>query len=145
VGIKNSLLLITLTIFFATCVVLIFLYAHTYLITNQIETPFNESLISDEKIRNEIFSFHTNFSTSSESTVPKLFILGSSHAHYLNTTLIQNNLSKGQMNFEVHNLSQSGDNPINRLKSLDLIISQEPKIILYDNDIKIKKRKYFDF
>ena len=61
----------------------------------------------------------------------KIFLIGSSHIKPLNTTHVQEQLSKNNQNFDVYNLAIGADSPQDRLKSLDLLISSKPKIVVY--------------
>ena len=127
--IHKTAIIISISVILAFGIVFGLLFTNNYLIKNFIETPFNKRAISIEKIENQRFALETGFNT--KSTQPKLFILGSSHAHYLNTTLIENNLVNENEFYEVHNLSRSGDHPIWRLEFLDFMIDANPKIIVY--------------
>ena len=127
--IYKTSLIVCLSIILAFGLVLGLLFANNYLIKNMVEMPFNKRAIFLEKIDSQIFELETGFNQNYSKQ--KLFILGSSHAHYLNTTQIQNNLLVRNQLYEVHNLSRSGDNPIWRSEYLQLMIDADPKIIVY--------------
>jgi hypothetical protein len=61
----------------------------------------------------------------------KIYLIGSSHLKPLNTTYIQGELLKNNQDFDVYNLALGTDSPKERLKSLDLLISSKPKIVVY--------------
>ncbi len=61
----------------------------------------------------------------------KIYLIGSSHIKPLNTTYIQEELLKNNQGFDVYNLAIGADTPKERLKSLDLLISSKPKIVVY--------------
>jgi hypothetical protein len=61
----------------------------------------------------------------------KIYLIGSSHIKPLNTTYIQEELLKNNQDFDVYNLATGADSPKERLKSLDLLISSSPKIVVY--------------
>ena len=61
----------------------------------------------------------------------KIFLIGSSHVGYLNSTHIVQKISNFNSKFEVYNLAYDTDNPEIRSKSIEKIISLNPKIIFY--------------
>jgi len=61
----------------------------------------------------------------------RIFIIGSSQVKPLNTTYIQDYLSKNNLNYTVYNLGAGGDRPSDRIKSINMIISAKPKVIVY--------------
>lgn len=83
-------------------------------------------LIGQEKITQANF-----FSEPLESNENNIFLIGSSHIKSLNTTSIEEQLSKNNQDFVVYNLSIGDDRPESRLKNLDLWISSNPKIVVY--------------
>ena len=83
-------------------------------------------VIGQEKIAQTKF-----LSQHFEPNKNKIFLIGSSHIKSLNTTYIQEQLSKNNQDFDVYNLAIGADNPEKRLNSLDLLISSEPKIVVY--------------
>jgi hypothetical protein len=66
-----------------------------------------------------------------ESQKEKLFLLGASHVGQLNTTRINETVSKNHENYLVYNLAYNGDNPKKRLSSIEQIIALKPKIVFY--------------
>ncbi len=61
----------------------------------------------------------------------KLFLLGASHVGQLNTTRINESVSKSHENYLIYNLAYNGDNPKKRLDSIEQIIVLKPKIVFY--------------
>lgn len=72
-----------------------------------------------------------NFYSQKFDTSNKIFIIGSSHTGNLNSTLINELVSKNQDNYVVYNLSYNTDIPSKRQRTLDEIIDLNPKIIFY--------------
>jgi len=61
----------------------------------------------------------------------RIFILGSSQIQAINSTYINEYLSINNQNYKVYNLAYPAESPEERLKTLDVIISAKPKIVLY--------------
>jgi hypothetical protein len=61
----------------------------------------------------------------------KIFILGSSHVYALNPILISNELQKKGENFTVYNLGSLGDDFEERERTIEMIIQENPKLVLY--------------
>ena len=61
----------------------------------------------------------------------KIFIIGSSHVYALNPTIITNDLVENGYNYTVYNLGQGSFDAEERLRTVDFIISQEPKVVVY--------------
>lgn len=61
----------------------------------------------------------------------RVFILGSSNTGQLNSTLINEIVSKSYPSFEVYNLSMNSDEPSSRLPHLEKTIALEPTLIIY--------------
>ena len=73
-------------------------------------------------------SFLTQHFNDSEN---RIFIIGSSAVKPLNTTYIQDYLSKKNLSYKVYNLGVGADRPSDRIKTIDLIISAKPKVVVY--------------
>lgn len=105
-------------------VLLAFLIAFTalsgFLYTSKIDT-------AKESLEEEISFFEKEI----EGNAKKIFLLGSSHIISINTTHVENYLVKNGHNFIVYNLAKGGDEPEERLLSIDLIISAKPDIVIY--------------
>ncbi len=80
---------------------------------------------SSNEIKNNQF-FSENFNNKN-----KIFLIGSSHVGYLNSTYIVKKILNFDTEFEVYNLAYDTDNPEIRSKSIEQIISLKPKIIFY--------------
>jgi len=61
----------------------------------------------------------------------KIFLLGSSYVGEMNSTHVNEKVSKKFPDFVVYNLSYDGDNPTKRIQFLDEIIKLDPAIIFY--------------
>ncbi|MFZ1077862.1 MAG: hypothetical protein WAN47_10585 [Nitrosotalea sp.] len=73
-----------------------------------------------------------NFYSEKISTAEKkIFILGSSHVMPLNTTTIQEYLLEANQNYTIYNLAVGSDHPIERLDTINMIISEHPTIVIY--------------
>lgn len=71
------------------------------------------------------------FSQIAKSSQNKIFILGGSAVGQLNTTDVNDIVSKNLENYEVFNLAYNGDLPNLRLQSLDSTINAKPTIVFY--------------
>jgi hypothetical protein len=102
-------------------------FSHYYLIQNDVKEFSKES---DSQQPEKIIQ--TKFlSQYFEPNQNKIFLIGSSQIKPLNTTHIQEQLSKNNQDFEVYNLGAGADSPQERLKNIDLLISSKPKIVVY--------------
>jgi len=63
--------------------------------------------------------------------IKKIFIIGSSEAHRLNATYIENYISEQVENYKVYNIAVHSDTPQRRIASLDFILSSEPYMVVY--------------
>ena len=72
-------------------------------------------------------NFYSNFKSNNET----IFLLGSSHTARINHNYIQNEITKDGLNYEIFNLAIKGEEPKDRLKSINKIISLKPEIIIY--------------
>jgi hypothetical protein len=71
------------------------------------------------------------FSQQFNLDVKQIFILGSSQVVSINSTHIKNSLLENNYEYEVFNLAKISDVPSDRLKTLDMIISAKPEIVIY--------------
>jgi len=71
------------------------------------------------------------FNKEFETNEQKIFIFGASQTARLNSTLIDDIISKNHENYSVYNLSYDGDQPKTRYKLLPQILSLDPSIIFY--------------
>ena len=65
-----------------------------------------------------------------------IFLLGSSHIFPLDELFIEDNLKKKQKDYSVYNLGLGSDDPENRSRTIDMVISKNPKIIVYGIDYR---------
>ncbi len=72
--------------------------------------------------------FYSNLARSNSN---KIFLVGSSYVGQLNTSFIQETLSENHKNYEVYNLANRADKPIDRIWSINDIISAKPKFVFY--------------
>ncbi len=61
----------------------------------------------------------------------KIFLVGSSHISALNPFIIEDFLAENNKEYQVFNLSKMANRPHREIKDIDLLISAEPKIIVY--------------
>jgi len=71
------------------------------------------------------------YSKKIESSVNKVFLLGSSHIGHLNMTYIIDYVSKNNPNYTVYNLGENGDAPKIRHQTLSKIIKLKPVMVFY--------------
>ena len=79
----------------------------------------------------ELFQYEKFFYESIQDTENKIFLVGTSHISALNPFFIEEYLVENNKDFEVFNLSKMASRPQNEIKNLDLLISSEPKIVVY--------------
>jgi hypothetical protein len=78
-----------------------------------------------------LFSANEQFFSQEIEGENKIFILGSSHVYALNPILISNELEKNGKYFTVYNLGSPGDDFEERERTVEMIIDEKPKIVLY--------------
>jgi hypothetical protein len=61
----------------------------------------------------------------------KIFIFGTSHVYALNPMIITDELIEKGYNYTVYNLGQGSFDAEERLRTIDFVISQEPKVVVY--------------
>jgi len=61
----------------------------------------------------------------------KIFIIGSSSVYSINATHINQNLVKDEKNYVIYDLADMSDVPSKRLKSIENILVNKPKIVVY--------------
>ena len=71
------------------------------------------------------------FNKEFETNEQKIFIFGASQTGRINSTLVDDIISKNHENYSVYNLSYDGDTPKTRYKLLPQILSLDPSIIFY--------------
>lgn len=77
------------------------------------------------KLQNEFFS------EVSESDKKSVFILGSSHTSRINNNLLYEKINESDNEYNIFNLSSPGDDPSERIWSLNQIIKKNPTLVLY--------------
>lgn len=78
-----------------------------------------------------LFSVNEEFFSQEIEGENKIFILGSSHVYALNPILISKELQKNGEYFTVYNLGSPGDDFEERERTVEMIIEEKPKIVLY--------------
>lgn len=78
-----------------------------------------------------LYTMYENFFSQTLSEKDKIFILGSSHVYSINPIIISDYLKENNYEFEVYNLSGPGDDFEERERAIDMIINQQPKILVY--------------
>ena len=68
---------------------------------------------------------------SQNLTGKKIFIFGSSQIYAINPVTISNHLIEKGHSYTVYNLGQGSSDAEEQLRTVDLVISQEPKIVVY--------------
>ena len=79
----------------------------------------------------ELFEDEISFYESIQDIENKIFLVGGSHISALNPFFIEAYLAENNKDFEVFNLAKMASRPQNEIKNLDLLISSEPKIVVY--------------
>jgi hypothetical protein len=90
--------------------------------------PFNQAFRVHNVWEIEDDPFFTELGKSTKS---KIFILGGSAVGQINTTAVDELVSKKLENYEVYNLAYNGDLPSFRLRSLDSTIEAKPTTVFY--------------
>ena len=68
----------------------------------------------------------------------KIFLLGASNVDRLNSTHISEILINNNRAYDVYNLSTPSDRPLERLWSIEKMISLKPELIVYGLSIRLK-------
>ena len=84
----------------------------------------------DEQVE-ELFEHERFYYESIQDIENKIFLVGGSHISALNPFIIEEYLTENNKDFEVFNLSKMANRPQNEIKNLELLISSEPKIVVY--------------
>lgn len=82
----------------------------------------------------DTFQLQENFFNQHFDQHKKIFLFGSSEVANLNSTYIHNSITPYQ--YEFYNLGVPADNPIERLQTLDRLLSLKPDIIIYGIGIR---------
>ena len=84
-----------------------------------------------EKQENNIIENEKKYYNSIKEIKNKIFLVGGSHISALNPYLIENFLVEQNEEYEVFNLSKMANRPQREINNIDLLISAEPKIVVY--------------
>ena len=84
-----------------------------------------------EKQENTIIENEKKYYDSIKEIKNKIFLVGGSHISALNPYFIENFLAEHNEDYEVFNLSKMANRPQKEINNFDLLISAEPKIIVY--------------
>ena len=84
-----------------------------------------------EKQENIIIENEKKYYDSIKEIENKIFLIGGSHISALNPYIIEDFLAEHDEEYEVFNLSKMANRPQREINNFDLLISAEPKIIVY--------------
>jgi hypothetical protein len=84
-----------------------------------------------EKQENIIIENEKKYYDSIKEVKNKIFLIGGSHISALNPYIIEDFLAEHGEEYEVFNLSKMANRPQREINNFDLLISAEPKIIVY--------------
>ena len=84
-----------------------------------------------EKQENALIENEKKYYDSIKGIKNKIFLVGGSHISALNPYFIENFLAEHNEDYEVFNLSKMANRPQKEINNFDLLISAEPKIIVY--------------
>ena len=90
---------------------------------------FTMHFISQDSRTIENINEHPFFLSNLDSEKSSIFLIGHSHVGQLNTTKINQIISKNYNNIDIYNLAMYHDTPSSRLGHIDDLINLEPKII----------------
>ena len=92
---------------------------------------FTMHFITQDSRTIENINEHPFFLSNLDSEKSSIFLIGHSHVGQLNTTKINQIISKNYNNIDIYNLAMYHDTPSSRLGHIDDLINLEPKIIFY--------------
>ncbi len=92
---------------------------------------FTMHFIFQDPRTTENIETHSFFLNELDSENSSIFLIGHSHVGQLNTTKINQIISKNYNNIDIYNLAMYHDTPSSRLGQIDNIINLEPEIIFY--------------
>lgn len=82
-----------------------------------------------------------NFFSKNFENKNKIIFIGSSYVGEMNSTYVNEKISKKYPDFVVYNLSYNGDNPNKRIQFIDEIVELDPAIVFYGisyGDLKVE-------
>ena len=118
---------IMLTIFVA----LIVAVTITYFVNDLYNTPYQ--LTQSQKLF---------YSQKFEPEQKKIFLIGSSHIHRINATIVENHISQTHKDYKIYNLGIGNDKPSLRIIHLQKMIESKPMLVVYG--ITFRDLKSFD-
>lgn len=130
---NNENLRIVTTILF----VVIFSFVLIFLALNEMEKHQSSTILEDNF-----------YSQTFDSKLKKIYLIGSSHTHRINATFVENKIAEQKNGYVVYNLATKSDRPEQRIKTLDLIISSNPEIVVYGigpRDFRIFESETLDY
>lgn len=80
---------------------------------------------------NILIENETKYYNSIQDIDNKIFLVGGSHISALNPFFIEEFLAENNEEYEVFNLSKMANRPQREIKNIDLLISAEPKMVVY--------------
>jgi len=101
-------------------VALILALAITYSVNELYRTSF------DIKKKEDLF-----YSQDFDPSIKKIYLVGSSQVHRLNSTFIEKYISQTESNYEIYNLGMATDKPSKRIRTLQEIIDSKPVMVVY--------------
>lgn len=129
--ISDKLLALNTKIGIGAIMALIITFSVLAIAKNTLENDFKkmDAIISNE---NDDASFLTNeeFFATDFSNQRTVFLLGSSHVGHINVTKVSDLISLND-SITIYNLATGSDTPVERIKSIDQIISAKPEIVFY--------------
>ncbi len=78
-----------------------------------------------------LFESYEEFFTGDLADNDKIFILGSSHVYAINPVSVSQKLEVNDYEFDVYNLGSPGDDFEERERTLDMIIKNNPKVVMF--------------
>ncbi|MBC8250933.1 MAG: hypothetical protein H8E89_05045 [Candidatus Nitrosopelagicus sp.] len=78
-----------------------------------------------------LFQSYEDFFSSNLGDEDKIFILGSSHVYAINPIIVSDKLKESNYEFDVYNLGSPGDDFEERERAVDMMIKNEPKIVMF--------------
>ncbi len=87
--------------------------------------------IFHEEQENALIEDEKKYYNSIKEIENKIFLVGSSHISALNPFFIEEFLAENGQEYQVFNLSKMANTPLREIKNIDLLISAEPKIVVY--------------
>jgi len=87
--------------------------------------------IFNQEQENALIEDEKNYYSSIQKIENKIFLVGGSQISALNPFFMEDLLLKNNLDYEVFNLSKMANRPQRELQNIELLISAEPKIVVY--------------